>query len=214
MPPFKGGKGGMDVQKTEKTGEEYIYINNNPSNLDLLPANNHDSVFRDEQGLIRVVNGQRAALEQLLGGKSNLKLDDVLQEVSATLPLSLAGDDLKFALAAAVQKAAAKRRKQSAEERATRLTADWRLPKSWGEWAMEFTGMDAEWVRDKGIEFRNYWTARADKGARKLDWKATWENWIRGAKLPRAPTSGAMSFGAQDRAQVDEITQWLNTELS
>lgn len=31
-------------------------------------------------------------------------------------------------------------------------------------------------------KFRDYWTAKGGKEGRKLDWDATWRNWIRNAR--------------------------------
>lgn len=59
--------------------------------------------------------------------------------------------------------------------RGTRLPADWQ-PSS----------ADRDFARSNGINpdkvapsFRDYWHGRADKGAVKLDWSATWRNWCR-----------------------------------
>lgn len=39
--------------------------------------------------------------------------------------------------------------------------------------------------------FRDYWHAKAGKDGRKLDWQATWRNWVRGTNAPRrGATSG------------------------
>lgn len=64
-------------------------------------------------------------------------------------------------------------------KRASRLPDDWRLPRSWGEWAMQETGMTADAVRWEADKFADYWHARSGQGACKLDWQATWRNWIR-----------------------------------
>lgn len=63
--------------------------------------------------------------------------------------------------------------------RATRLPADWLLPKAWGEWALqERKTWDAERVRQVATIFRNHWIAKSGKDAAKLDWQATWHNWV------------------------------------
>ena len=66
------------------------------------------------------------------------------------------------------------------DKRATRLPDDWVLPKSWGEWAMgEFPAMTADAVRKEAEVFADHWHAEGGQKARKLDWLATWRNWIR-----------------------------------
>ena len=78
-----------------------------------------------------------------------------------------------------------------------RLPDDWKLPKAWGEWALEDNpALTAEDVRKEGEKFRNHWVAKAGKDARKLDWKATWANWIRSDYVKPSgisPTSGSSS---------------------
>lgn len=59
-------------------------------------------------------------------------------------------------------------------KRGTRIPQDWVLPDEWKEWAIE-QGADATLEGDK---FYNYWIAKSGQGATKLDWGATWKNWI------------------------------------
>ena len=65
--------------------------------------------------------------------------------------------------------------------RGTRLSADWFLPVEWGEWALS-EGMGREAIRSEADKFKDYWNARAGPAGVKLDWQATWRNWIRSAK--------------------------------
>lgn len=62
--------------------------------------------------------------------------------------------------------------------RGSRLPADWRLPKAWGEWAVT-EGMSETTVRRQADRFRDYWIGKAGKDSAKLDWEATWRNWVR-----------------------------------
>lgn len=71
--------------------------------------------------------------------------------------------------------------------RASRLSPDWFLPKEWGEWAVS-EGCSVDLIRSEADKFRDYWTAKAGASAAKLDWLATWRNWIRAA-IERAPSS-------------------------
>lgn len=69
------------------------------------------------------------------------------------------------------------------------------LPKSWGTWAIEERPeMTAEEVRRQAAMFADHFHAAAGKDGRKVDWKATWRNWIRRANLPRAgrPAAGTL----------------------
>lgn len=62
--------------------------------------------------------------------------------------------------------------------RGTRLASDWALPISWGEFALS-EGMPDSHVRRTAASFKDYWIARPGAGGIKLDWFATWRNWIR-----------------------------------
>ena len=65
------------------------------------------------------------------------------------------------------------------QKRACRLPDDWRLPRSWGEWATQEMGMTADAVRWEADKFADYWHAKAGANACKVNWQATWRNWIR-----------------------------------
>lgn len=70
-------------------------------------------------------------------------------------------------------------------KRVPRLPDDWRLPKGWGDWALENRPdmTDAD-VRHQAACFADYWHGKAGADARKADWEATWRNWIRRADSP------------------------------
>ena len=59
------------------------------------------------------------------------------------------------------------------------MPVDWELPKTWGDWALaKYPHWTADIVRSIAAKFRNYWVAKSGKDATKLDWQATWENWV------------------------------------
>jgi uncharacterized protein YdaU (DUF1376 family) len=65
--------------------------------------------------------------------------------------------------------------------RGSRLSADWVLPKEWADWAkQERPDLD---LRSVSEQFRDYWSAKAGSGSTKLDWQATWRNWVRNQKM-------------------------------
>jgi uncharacterized protein YdaU (DUF1376 family) len=65
-------------------------------------------------------------------------------------------------------------------KRGSRLTQDWFLTKSMGEWAsQERPDID---VRQVAEQFKDYWIAQAGQKGVKLDWDATWRNWVRNTK--------------------------------
>lgn len=62
-------------------------------------------------------------------------------------------------------------------KKGTRLDEAWEPGDVLREWAREHTpGLD---VDEETERFRDYWCARAGQGATKVDWDATWRNWMR-----------------------------------
>lgn len=65
----------------------------------------------------------------------------------------------------------------------TRLPDDWTLPKEWADWAtQERPDLNAQRV---GEQFKDFWISKAGAGATKLNWQATWRNWVRAQNAPR-----------------------------
>lgn len=67
---------------------------------------------------------------------------------------------------------------RSGRARGSRLPADWLPSESDLAFAEPLLGPR---IREEAAKFRDYWSARADAGAVKLDWPATWRNWCRRA---------------------------------
>ena len=66
------------------------------------------------------------------------------------------------------------------QQRGSRLAQDWVLSKSMGDWAtQERPDLD---VRQVAEQFKDYWFAQAGQKGVKLDWDATWRNWVRNTK--------------------------------
>ena len=69
-------------------------------------------------------------------------------------------------------------------KRGSRLTQDWFLTKSMGDWALqERPDID---VRQVAEQFKDYWIAQPGQKGAKLDWDATWRNWVRNTKALKA----------------------------
>lgn len=66
----------------------------------------------------------------------------------------------------------------------SRLSNDWKLPRDWGEWAVS-EGWNPNAVREEAEKFRDYWISKSGSAATKLDWQATWRNWMRNSKSPK-----------------------------
>jgi uncharacterized protein YdaU (DUF1376 family) len=61
------------------------------------------------------------------------------------------------------------------KKRATRLSPDWKIDEELGDWAFE-QGLTVEEINAEAYKFRDYWLG---SGKVKVDWKATWRNWVR-----------------------------------
>ena len=69
-----------------------------------------------------------------------------------------------------------------AAQRANRLPEDFEVPEDWLEWAMA----DRDWPREaaetEAATFVDHWHAKSGRDATKLDWQATWRNWVRNSR--------------------------------
>lgn len=84
--------------------------------------------------------------------------------------------------------------------RGSRLPAEWRLPRAWGEWVIAELGWPDAAVRVEADKFRDYWIAKTGKDACKVDWEATWRNWCRNARItPSAAQSAPGSAAYAER---------------
>lgn len=69
----------------------------------------------------------------------------------------------------------------------SRLPADWVLPQLWADWARQFhPDWTPEQIQIVADSFRDYWIATPGQKGVKLDWEATWRNWVRRQATPRA----------------------------
>lgn len=91
-------------------------------------------------------------------------------------------------------------------KRGTRLPEDWKPPDDWLAWAQqERPGIDARRVAE---QFRDYWVAKTGANATKLDWQATWRNWVRNEK------GGGNGAYRQTRAERHaEVVRGLEADL-
>lgn len=73
--------------------------------------------------------------------------------------------------------------KKQNSKRGSRLANDWVLPNEWEYWAnKERPDLNAMQVAD---QFKDFWCAKPGKDGMKLDWAATWRNWVRNQKTPK-----------------------------
>lgn len=85
------------------------------------------------------------------------------------------------------------------KQRGSRLPTDFEMPKAWEEFAeQERPDLTAKKVFES---FKDYWTAKPGAGGVKLDWFATWRNWIRSQAAQKS-----VSTFAQVKADVAKVT--------
>lgn len=71
----------------------------------------------------------------------------------------------------------------------SRLSADWVLPQEWGEYALD-KGFSRDEIFIEAELFKNYWIAKSGAAATKMDWRATWQNWILSAFKRKGERNG------------------------
>lgn len=99
--------------------------------------------------------------------------------------------------------------KKEKPQRGTRLHPDWKLPRSWGDWALAECVVTEQQVRREADNFRDFWISKPGASACKLDWFATWRGWIRrtyadksaSPSLPRQSAHKAKGSVMQDAIQ-------------
>ena len=67
-------------------------------------------------------------------------------------------------------------------KRGVRLPDDWELPVDWGEWARKEKSWPDEKILEEADRFKDHFLAAPGQRGVKIDWFATWRNWIRRAK--------------------------------
>ena len=74
----------------------------------------------------------------------------------------------------------------SSAAKGSRLPRDWTLPPEWQAWAL---GQQPTWTPEHCLHvaetFRDYWIAQPGQRGVKIDWAATWRNWVRREKPMR-----------------------------
>lgn len=85
----------------------------------------------------------------------------------------------------------------SRASRGTRIAADW-TPTDADRAIARNEGLSESEVNREALRFRDYWAGRAGSGGVKLDWAATWRNWVRTSaeKLGRTPVSQSATSDA------------------
>lgn len=140
-------------------------------------------MVRDERlRLIRAASGKLGGNPTLLKQKDKQNgsgSDDLLNHASKQVPTP----SFAFAVApsglGSVSENLERRGVRGKAAPATRLPKPWELPESWLAWAVGIHHLEPDRVVRISLAFRDYWWAKAGADAAKVDWEATWRNWIR-----------------------------------
>lgn len=98
------------------------------------------------------------------------------------------------------------RKSKAEKQRATRLPADW----SPNDEEVEFCRTERGDLDPQAVacRFRDYWIAQPGAKGRKVDWLATWRNWVRNERAtPQARGSPAGYESAKDRSRREAAEQ-------
>ena len=93
----------------------------------------------------------------------------------------------------------------------SRLPSDWTLPAEWRAWSLEERpDLDPEKMADC---FRDYWISVPGQKGVKLNWHATWRNWVRRQKQLEKPAGKQQSHSlvTPKRTSKDEWDQYRET---
>jgi uncharacterized protein YdaU (DUF1376 family) len=95
-------------------------------------------------------------------------------------------------------------------KRGSRLAQDWFLSKSMGEWAQqERPDLD---VRQVAEQFKDYWVAQAGQKGVKLDWDATWRNWVRNTKAVKPNPADIVRLTVPSRNEPDPALEKIKAD--
>lgn len=97
-------------------------------------------------------------------------------------------------------------------QRGSRLPADFVLPEDWIGFCQQYRkDLNPHQVFDG---FKDFWISKAGSGGVKLDWTATWRNWVRSQSAPKQNQSFAERDELAKRKKWEEMTgrQWPSDE--
>jgi len=66
----------------------------------------------------------------------------------------------------------------------TRLPLDWSLSPDLAEWAMYKRRWTPDEIAAEAEKFANFWHSKSGSSATKMDWDATWRNWVLNSNRP------------------------------
>lgn len=95
-------------------------------------------------------------------------------------------------------------------KRGSRLPQDWVLTKSLGEWAQ--TERPDLNIRQIAEQFKDYWIAQPGQKGVKLDWAATWRNWVRNSKAAKPNPADAIRLTVPPSNEPDPALEKIKAD--
>lgn len=97
----------------------------------------------------------------------------------------------------------------SPKKAGSRILADWQMPPDWLAWAVA-EGMAELAAHREAARFKDYWLGKPGKEGVKLDWQATWRNWVRKALQDARPAGRPMpiDIGTRKVNAKGETVEW------
>ena len=96
-------------------------------------------------------------------------------------------------------------RRTAPETRGSRLARDFTMPADWIEWARYERKWSQEDALREAAHFTDYWHSQPGQKAVKVDWRKTWQTWVRNSRRPdgnSTPAAAARS-DADNRASLE-----------
>ena len=95
-------------------------------------------------------------------------------------------------------------------KKGSRLSQDWFLTKPMGEWAsQERPDID---VRQVAEQFKDYWIAQPGQKGVKLNWDATWRNWVRNTKAQKANPADIVRLTVPSKNEPDPALEKIKAD--
>ena len=92
----------------------------------------------------------------------------------------------------------------------SRLAQDWILPDDWEYWAnKQRPELNAKLVAD---QFKDYWIAQPGQKGLKLDWEATWRNWVRNTNTPKTNPADIVRLTVPSKNEPDPALEKIKAD--
>jgi hypothetical protein len=196
-PKLMGGynqPGFVYLMGTRSDGAYKIGVSVNPDNRvkKIRAQYPSDPIRVLDRTLVQDMGESEARVHQTFASKKDgewFYLDDLdlckLRDIFKTLQGSGKGVDFGPSKA---DKEERREERDSARKRATRIDPDWHPSEIDRAYAAKL-GFDESAILRIAEKFKNYWLAQPGKNAAKLDWQATWRNWVI-SEAERNPPTG------------------------